>query len=139
MCLVPGMGTAQILASVFIGINNFFSGLIVRPQYLTGLFAFTYWITPGHYVYEGLLISLFRDDERPVNANDNSEFFNALGCTVGQEEVCQGTVREYLDTFFGGKFSTDNIPVNIGVLALYLVAARIVTFLALKYCRYTST
>ena len=30
MCLVRGMPTAQILASVFIGLNNFFSGLIVR-------------------------------------------------------------------------------------------------------------
>ncbi|MGK3751359.1 MAG: hypothetical protein ACI8RD_003660, partial [Bacillariaceae sp.] len=28
------MATAQILCSVFIGLNNFFSGLIVRPQYM---------------------------------------------------------------------------------------------------------
>jgi len=53
MCLVPTMATAQILCSVFIGLNNFFSGFIVRPQYMTTIFAFTYWITPGHYVYEG--------------------------------------------------------------------------------------
>jgi ABC-type multidrug transport system permease subunit len=35
-CCVRGMGTAQILAAVFIGLNNLFSGLIVRPQYLSG-------------------------------------------------------------------------------------------------------
>ena len=35
MCSVRGGGTAQILASVFIGINNFFSGLIVRPQQMS--------------------------------------------------------------------------------------------------------
>ena len=35
MCLVRGQGTAQILASIFIGINNFFSGLIVRPQQMS--------------------------------------------------------------------------------------------------------
>lgn len=35
MCLVRGPGTAQILASIFIGINNFFSGLIVRPQQMS--------------------------------------------------------------------------------------------------------
>lgn len=28
----------MILAAVFIGLNNFFSGLIVRPQYLSGFF-----------------------------------------------------------------------------------------------------
>ena len=42
MCLVPSMTTAQILASVFIGLNNFFSGLIVRPQFMTGFFQVTY-------------------------------------------------------------------------------------------------
>ena len=35
MCSVRGRGTAQILASIFIGINNFFSGLIVRPQQMS--------------------------------------------------------------------------------------------------------
>lgn len=35
---VPTVPTAQILAAVFIGLNNFFSGLIVRPQYLSGFF-----------------------------------------------------------------------------------------------------
>jgi len=38
MCSVKGMGTAQILAAIFIGLNNLFSGLIVRPQYLSGEF-----------------------------------------------------------------------------------------------------
>ena len=42
MCSVRGMATAQILNSVFIGINNFFSGLIVRPQYLSGFFLAPY-------------------------------------------------------------------------------------------------
>lgn len=35
MCLVRGIGTAQVLASIFIGICNFFSGLIVRPQQMS--------------------------------------------------------------------------------------------------------
>lgn len=44
---VPTVPTAQILAAVFIGLNNFFSGLIVRPQFITGFFSVPYWITPG--------------------------------------------------------------------------------------------
>ena len=47
MCLVRGPGTAQVLASIFIGINNFFSGLIVRPQQMVGIWEITYWICPG--------------------------------------------------------------------------------------------
>ena len=45
VCFFKPMATAQILASVFIGLNNFFSGLIVRPQFLVGFFAVPYWIT----------------------------------------------------------------------------------------------
>jgi hypothetical protein len=46
---VPTVPTAQILAAVFIGLNNFFSGLIVRPQYLSSFFEIPYWITPGKF------------------------------------------------------------------------------------------
>ena len=46
---VPTVPTAQILAAVFIGLNNFFSGLIVRPQYISGFFSIPYWITPGKF------------------------------------------------------------------------------------------
>ena len=35
MCLVRGIGTAQVLVSIFIGLCNFFSGLIVRPQQMS--------------------------------------------------------------------------------------------------------
>jgi hypothetical protein len=52
---VPTMAMAQILCTVFIGLNNIFSGLIIRPQYTRGIFKFTYWLTPGHYVFEGLI------------------------------------------------------------------------------------
>jgi ABC-type multidrug transport system ATPase subunit len=139
MCLVRGMGTAQILASVFIGLNNFFSGLIVRPQYLVGLFEFTYWITPGHYVYEGLIVSLFNDDDRLVFANDNSEFYVSLGCTANETYACNGTVHDYMISFFGGKFVSSNSGSSIAILTAYLIVARLTTFFALKYFNYTST
>jgi ABC-type cobalamin/Fe3+-siderophores transport system ATPase subunit len=138
MCLVREMGTAQILASVFIGLNNFFSGLIVRPQYLFGLFQFTYWLTPGHYVFEGMIISLFDEDERLVFATDNSQFFLDQGCSVNQMFACNGTVSDFVQSYFGGKFVESHILMNTGILAAYLVVARLATFLALKHFNFTS-
>ena len=127
------MATAQILASVFIGLNNFFSGLIVRPQFMTGFFSFTYWITPGHYVYEALVISQFSDDDRPVIAEVNSEFYEYLSCEkLGADEVCSGTVSQFVDSFFGGRFHEDHNLQDIMVLALFLVTARVMTFVALR-------
>jgi hypothetical protein len=132
MCLVSSMPTAQILASVFIGLNNFFSGLIVRPQFMTGFFAITYWITPGHYVYEGLVLAQFHNDERMVIAVNDSEFYDFLDCDKYISNTCNGTVTQYIHVFFGGKFNKDNELQDILVLALFLVAARVATFFALK-------
>jgi ABC-type multidrug transport system ATPase subunit len=139
MCLVRGMGTAMILASVFIGINNFFSGLIVRPQYIVGFFVVPYYITPGHYVYEGLMVSLFDGDNRTVVANQGSDFYDYLDCSQDGVDPCQGTVDQYFNVFFGGKYNRGNISLDIGVLTAFLILARLATFLALKYFNYTSS
>jgi len=140
MCLVPQMATAQILCSVFIGLNNFFSGFIVRPQFMTGLFAFTYWITPGHYVYEGLILAQYSNDPRPVIPAEGTEFYKWLGCNnLPEGETCSGTMTQYLWVFFGGKFNNDNELQDILVLALFLVVARVTTFFALRKFNYTNT
>ena len=139
MCCVRSMPTAQILASVFIGLNNFFSGLIVRPQFMTGFFEITYWITPGHYVYEGLVLAQFGGDERTVTAVEDSDFYDYLiseGCEPNP--VCEGTVAQFVDVFFGGRFHEDNELRGILVLALFLVSARVMTFFALKHFNFSS-
>ena len=133
------MPTAQILASVFIGLNNFFSGLIVRPQYMTGFFELPYWITPGHYVYEGLVMAQYNGDTRTVMANNNSEFYDYLGCEDHVVQQCNGTVEQYVYVFFGGRFNKQNELQDILVLALFLVTARVTTFYALKKFNFSNT
>jgi len=138
MCMVPSMRIAQILAAVFVGLNNFFSGFIVRPQYLAGLFKFTAWITPGSYVYEGLIVAAFKNDPRKVIATPGSKFYIELGC---ESDYCEGTVDDYVNYFFGGEYSETKLSTAliIGVLTIFLLTSRIGTGLALKYCNYTST
>lgn len=136
MCLVPGMSQAQILSSIFIGLNNFFSGLIVRPQYISGFFQIPFWITPGHYVYEGLVVSLFYNITTPVIANEGSEFYHELGCT---KDPCIGTVWGYVDYFFGGRFQRSHLYYDVLVLGFCLTLSRIVTFLALKKFNFTAS
>lgn len=141
MCLVPTMATAQILCAVFIGLNNFFSGLIVRPQYMYSVFAIAYWITPGHYVYEGLIVAQYWEDYRPVVATQGSEFSIWLGCDEGTDnaESCQGTVQQFVWVFFGERFDRAHLVQIILVLTLYLIVARVATFFALKKFQYTNT
>lgn len=133
------MATAQILASVFIGLNNFFSGLIVRPQFLRGFFNVPYWITPGHFVFEGMVVSIFTADLRTVVAEHGSDFFYDLGCEVDEDSECAGTVSQFVYSFFGGRFSSDNIRQDALILGAYLVLARVLTFFALTYMNFAAT
>ena len=133
------MPTAIILSSVFIGLNNFFAGLIVRPQLMVGgFYALPYYICPGHYVYEGMVVCLFQDDDRMVRADNGTEFYESLNCTSADEESCEGTVDDFIDSFFGGEFGGDNtIRNNSIILGFILVVTRVLTFLCLKYIRFS--
>jgi hypothetical protein len=142
VCLVKPTATAIILCSVFIGLNNFFAGLIVRPQFLVGTFyAVPYYITPGHYVYESLVMTLFSKDTRSVLANMNSDFYMYLvdtnSCTTG-ETNCYGTIKEYVEVFFGFEYTHEHRTRNACILGFILLLARVLTWVALKYIRFSS-
>jgi len=138
MCLVRGQGTAQILASVFIGINNFFSGLIVRPQQMTGFWQITYWINPGHFVYEGLCMSIFHNDIRNVIVGYGSDVYTRLDCDNQLVNgVCVVTVSSYVDAFFGGLFKRDHLMRDAIILAMILSVVRLSTFFALRFLTYS--
>jgi hypothetical protein len=139
VCLVKPMPTAIILSSVFIGLNNFFAGLIVRPQLMVGgFYALPYYICPGHYVYEGMVNSLFNDDDRTVVADEGTEFYDFLQITCAEEECTEGTVDQYIDVFFGGEFSGSSvIRNNTIILGFILVVTRVLTFVCLKYIRFS--
>jgi hypothetical protein len=142
VCLVKPTATAIILCSVFIGLNNFFAGLIVRPQFLVGgFYAIPYYITPGHYVYEGLVMALFSRDHRTVVANVDSAFYTYLvdmgNCTVVDEE-CTGEISAYVNVFFGFEFADYNLTRNACILGFILLLTRVLTWIALKYIRFAS-
>lgn len=141
VCLVKPTATAMILSSVFIGLNNFFSGLIVRPQFMVGtFFALPYYINPGHYVYEGLVTSLYHDDQRGVFADPGSEFWEYLvesGECRDTDEVCVGSINQYVNVFFDNEFDIGNMNRNAIILGCVLVLTRFLTWLALKYIRFS--
>jgi hypothetical protein len=108
-----------------------------------GFYALPYFICPGHYVYEGMILCLFDGDDRNVTANAGTEFYAYLNCpatTADTEEVnCTGTVDQYIDSFFGGEFVGGNNRVawNAAILGFILVITRVLTFVCLKYIRFS--
>jgi hypothetical protein len=139
VCLVKPQATAIILSSVFIGLNNFFSGLIVRPQFLRGTFyAFPYFITPGHYVYNGMVTALFSTSSEVVLASSGSGFHDFLmseGTCSSTSTSCSGSVSAFVRYFYGGYYGQGGHIANALALGGFLVAARLLTWLALKYIR----
>ena len=142
VCLVKPTATAIILCSVFIGLNNFFAGLIVRPQYMVGgFYAIPFYICPGHYVYESLVTAVFKKTKHLVLATDGSEFYNYLvdinQCTAGQTN-CTGTMEQYVTVFFGGLYTQDHQLRNAIILGIILFLTRVLTAVALKFIRFSS-
>jgi len=143
MCLVRGPGTATVLCSIFIGINNFFSGFVVLPQQMVGGFwEITYWICPGHFVYEGLVMSVFHADTvRNVIVGDGSDYYPELCIdipgNVDDDGTCEVNVSTYVDAFFGGHYQRDNIMRNAIILGCILALVRFLTFVALHYLTYS--
>lgn len=104
-------------------------------------YAFPYYITPGQYVYNGLITSIYKDNNSTVVANTNTAFYKYLNETgnCNAVDVCTGTASDYIQVFFGGNFvSSDNPHLeNALVLGLFLCAARVFTWIALKYIRFS--
>lgn len=106
-------------------------------------YAFPFYITPGQYVYNGLLGALFHNNSNPVIANPGSEFFLYLNSTAGvgwcNESLCIGTAQDYVSSYFGGYYADDGRLhlKNALVLGLFLTASRLFTWIALKYIRFS--
>jgi hypothetical protein len=155
VCLVKPTATALILCSVFIGLNNFFSGLVVLPQYMVGTFyAVPYYITPGHYVYDGLITCLYRNNNDTVVADFGSDYYDYLvgigqcsnattTTTTADIAACEGTAYQYANSFFGGQFMIQYSPrftstaMNAIILGFILALSRVLTFVSLKYIRHS--
>ncbi|KAG7360096.1 ABC-2 type transporter-domain containing protein [Nitzschia inconspicua] len=140
ICLVKDTPTAGALVGALIGYNIFFSGLIVRPQYFVGPFQLGYWTAPGRFAFEGLVTTQFADNDTPVYPEFASPYFFYLNCTETDfHSECFGTIDNYVQFFFGGRFTLENFGLDVGVLVAYMILAKCVTEFALWKFNYVNT
>mmetsp|Transcript_30598 Transcript_30598/g.46283 ORF Transcript_30598/g.46283 Transcript_30598/m.46283 type:complete len:495 (-) Transcript_30598:978-2462(-) len=143
ICVVKDLPTAGALQGAIVGTNIFFSGFIVRPQFLNGFARIGWYFSFGHYVYESIIANSLNDDSPRIRAEFPSAFLNFLieedpKCTTDMV-VCDGSFAQFVDFSFGGEYTTQNNGRNIGILILYLVAARMLQWFALKKFNYVNT
>lgn len=101
-------------------------------------YVFPYYITPGMYVYNGLVTVLYSSNNSTVIPDGGSEFYTYLvNNTLCDPADCDGTAGEYVDYFFGGQFGKQYTLRNALVLGLFLIVSRLFTWIALKYIRFS--
>lgn len=88
-----------------------------------------------------MVIAAFHDDQRKIvlAAPGSSFYADQCGDDWPADEPCIGTIDAYINVFFGGRFDRSHLWYDIMALAIYLVAARLMTFFALKKFNYTGS
>lgn len=95
-------------------------------------------VLKGHFVYEGLTMSVFSNDNRKVIVGQGSDYYDSLNCSeILVDGVCEVTVSDYVNAFFGGLYTKDNNIRNAIILGCILAFVRFCTFVALKYLTYS--
>jgi len=129
--------TAQGAGGLFISMTVLFTGVLIRPSEIPDPWIFMYWVSPGHYIYEGLIMTQFVNDDTEIVASPGSPFFQSLGCTDARAE-CIGTAEQWVETSFDA-FSYDHVPYNLIYLLAIVLFSRFVTYMALTHLNYRNT
>ena len=56
----PDAQTAGVFASLTINLWNMFSGFLISPNNIPNYWNFMFWISPFHYVIEGMMMTQFQ-------------------------------------------------------------------------------
>merc|ERR1712129_672433 len=102
MSLFKDIATAQGFGAVMSTFNSVFAGVLIAPQDISSFWLFMYYITPSHYVLEGLIVSQYYMDETPISPTNGSPFaqevIGSTTCPVYSEDLesCYGTAWQWV-------------------------------------------
>mmetsp|Transcript_2152 Transcript_2152/g.3905 ORF Transcript_2152/g.3905 Transcript_2152/m.3905 type:complete len:150 (-) Transcript_2152:89-538(-) len=144
MSLLKDSTTSQGFGGLLIAMTALFSGVLIRPQHISGFWTFAYWLFSGHYVLEGLLMSQYYQDDTPILPSLGTPFYDYVyaqpECQAQLAEpdpqLCYGTAEEFIYVSFGGLFTWDHVPYNFLYLLGLFVLTKFVTWYALDRFNY---
>jgi len=119
-CVTPNTESANVVSSLVFNLWNTFSGFMISPASIPAYWSFMHWISPFHYIVEGMALSQFHGIKDLVNVSTSS----------GTETM---TMEEYVKDYFGGKFSYSNRGRDIIALLAIMVIFNVLRTLALQY------
>jgi hypothetical protein len=135
MSLVRDSETAQGLGGLVISMTVLFCGILLHKDEIPNFWVFAYWLFPGHYIFEGIIMSQYDGDDTPIIASTGSPFYMSLPCEP--DMPCVGTAEGWVAATFTD-WDVDNIPWNALYLIGAIIATRFITFFALTNLDYRS-
>lgn len=115
----PSLDIAAILMGMFSVFNSLFCGFYIASQNIPTFWEFVYWLSPLHYAFEAHIF---------VQSHGDTTIVTTLTGKLITAESFYPTV--YQD------WSYSNRGFDVMALVLFIVALRMLTFLALKYLRH---
>jgi hypothetical protein len=96
-----------------------------------------YYVMPGHYFFEGLIVSQYNGDTSQIQASPGSLFWDSLGCP-DTSAPCYGEAQQWVAANFTA-WSYQNLPWNMLYMVLVFVFTRALTFYGLANLNYRAT
>jgi hypothetical protein len=137
MSLFRDSETAQGVGGICISLTVLFCGILIRQDDIPDFWIFMYWITPGHYIFEGIIISQFDGDDTPITASTGSAFFDSIEPPCQPEVECIGTAGGWVASNFPD-WDVDHLFYDALYLIGVIIATRFITFFALTHLDYRS-
>mmetsp|Transcript_6808 Transcript_6808/g.11284 ORF Transcript_6808/g.11284 Transcript_6808/m.11284 type:complete len:1439 (+) Transcript_6808:110-4426(+) len=114
--LLRNEAAAMVIAGLFTTIQTLFSGFMVPAAEIPPYWLFLYYVNPLHYCLEGIIVTLFRNDDTSITLYDG--------------EVT--TAERYISDFFS-EWKYENRYFDVLALLLFIATFRVGTYLSLKY------
>ena len=128
------MATAQAIGPASTSLFSLFSGFIIQPSNIPRYWSFMYWLSPTHYVLEGLISSQFHGVDTKV-----------VTSFTPQGQPVEISLQDYMSgpSKFNGRFDGDFLWshrwTDVAVLCGMVLAFRLASTFFLTYVSYRTT
>ncbi|OQS04057.1 ATP-binding Cassette (ABC) Superfamily [Thraustotheca clavata] len=120
---VPDLSIATAVAGASASIFSIFSGFFIHYDSIPTAWRFLYWISPLHYVLEGIFSTQFLLNNKTIYVGSASKILSPTPIPVST----------YVDTLFGGTISYSNRGYDAMALIIWIIVIRIGHILSQKY------
>ncbi|KAF0720518.1 Aste57867_237 [Aphanomyces stellatus] len=121
---LPDLRTATVVSGALNSIFSIFSGFFIHRDDIPAAWKLLYWISPLHYMMEGVMVTQFFQNNHNVTLGSAS---------TGALSPTPVTVAAHVEGQFGGTISYANRYNDLAALLVWIAILRVANGLSLRY------